>query len=101
MGNVYVRTKFVVAAISNNANSFGLRGHVLLAIDGRAFEAGRSDHGVYKRLNVGDVVGIQTDVDTGELNFGGSGWELPRTLPKPPQKVIDAAWENTNEFSEN
>ena len=81
---------FRVAAISENANSFGLVGHVLMAADGEAYEVGRnlSARPVWKRFNLVHVVRSAG----GDWDWAKLGVELPRALPKALPGVVQEIW---------
>lgn len=68
---------FRVAAVSSNTNSFGLRGYVLLARDGEAWEVAHSD---YPRWSKGADLAFPVG------SFPGC--EIPRRLPKAPAKIV-------------
>ncbi len=81
------RTEFRGAAISNNANSFGLRGVILVGLDGEAWEVGITSQFCPK---IGEAVKVPKD---GELYlWGAARAELPRSLPSAPQPVVAQVW---------
>ena len=80
--------KFKVASVLDNANSFGLRGHVLIAEDGEAWEVGITGQFAQKK---GDVVRINLDRND-ELDWAFFGAELPRKLPNAPRNVVNEVW---------
>jgi hypothetical protein len=83
------RTKaFNVASVSDNLNSFGLRGMILIAGDGEAWEVGASNLHVKKK---GDVVQVPVVGKAGR-NFAGLGFEIPRRLPDAPAGVVEEVW---------
>jgi hypothetical protein len=77
--------KFRVVSVSKNCYSFGLRGVVLLARDGEAWEIGvnylHTEHFQEGRTVFGRVTG------PGELDFG-SGVEIPRRLAPATPAVL-------------
>ena len=85
------REKFKVVAVSSNTNNFGLYGIVLIARSGAAYEAGANSLNapkkdadvVLQKLQHKDPDGIE------HSGFAELGFEAPRRLPKPPQKVIE------------
>lgn len=85
------RKEFCVGAVSKNANSFGLAGHVLVARDGTAFEAGRSI-AASNKLEVGDTLVLQKSQD-GFFSFAEHSFEIPRALPKCPPEVVKEMWD--------
>lgn len=92
--------QFKVASISLTHNSFGLRGHVLVAADGEAWEVGRSIANPEPWAK-GQTVNVPTWEGTGHLAWARMSVELPRRLadvppeaaaelwPKPPRPVIE------------
>ena len=85
---------FKVVAISGNRNSFGLKGVVLVARDGQAFEVGSNDPHLPKE---GDVLEVPTKPGIG-LDWGGLGFEIPRKLNQPaPPEVVRQVWGHTLE----
>ena len=84
--------EFKVAAVSSNRNSFGLKGVVLIARGGRAFQVGASDLHVPK---VGDVITIPFIELEGKpvLNFAALCFEIPEELnPPAPPSVVKEVW---------
>ena len=77
--------QFKVAAISDNTNSFGLYGVVLVARDGQAFEVGTTSLWPH-----GQVLSLTAEGTS--FNFAEHGIEIPRALPAAPPKVIKEVW---------
>lgn len=73
--------RFRVASVSSNTNSFGLRGHVLIAEDGQAFEVARSTPWFKGQIIVADP-----------RNWAALGCEIPRELAKAPAAVVAEVW---------
>lgn len=96
MKNTKQTKAFTVASVSDNTNSFGLTGMILVAADGEAYEVGASYMHVKKK---GDVVRVPVVGKTGR-NFASLGFEIPRKLPDAPAGVIEEVWnykqEDTN-----
>ena len=98
----HIARRFKVAAVSQQPNSFGLHGHVLIAEDGEAWEVGRS-RGEWNSdmpFNQGDVVHVvlrSIDPDgAGDCTLLPS-WEslsceIPRRLPDAPTSVVRKVW---------
>lgn len=90
------QVKFRVAAVSANANSFGLHGHVLVDETGRAFEAGRSRGAHLKALSHRDELTFTEQLRAdGTLQSAGAGldwaahsFEIPRQIADAPKEVI-------------
>ncbi len=84
-----------VVAISDNTNGFGLRGHVLVARDGQAFEGGLNH---LHHLTVGQAINLEVVTDLPPDKFPsltamvGYGFEIPRKLPPAPPAVVKAVW---------
>ena len=78
---------FKVVAVSENTNSFGLYGVVLLAKDGVAYQAGHSGFLVPSQ---GSDVAIEI-IKSG-LNWGGAGFEIPEKKPSAPPEVVEQVW---------
>ncbi len=91
MSKVNEFKEFKVVAISNNTNDFGLRGIILLARDGEAYQVGRSDHNGLPRLNKNDVVKVPVDA-SGGLTWAAEGFEIPHAMTKAPPEVIKELW---------
>lgn len=83
---------FRVLAVSDNSNSFGLYGHVLVNRSGLGFEAARSRGPWHKDLTKGDdivlVETVRDGVPTKQFNWADAGFEIPRELPKCPPQVL-------------
>lgn len=87
------RLKFKVVASSSNTNSFGLRGHVLIAHDGQAFEVGQQAYNpCVPILEKGKVIDVP--VKNGEPQFYdiGLGEITVTPLPVAPKKVVEEVW---------
>lgn len=88
-----IALKLRVVAISKNTNSFGLSGHVLVARDGRGWEAARCRYTPgYDMTKRGDDITFveTTDLATGrrDINWAAHGFEIPKELPSAPPKVL-------------
>lgn len=84
-----VREKtYLVASVSENTNSFGLRGMVLVADNGEAWEVAANDLNLKAK---GDRVTTPVDRQ-GFPTFVGLGFEIPRQLGNAPQIVVDEIW---------
>lgn len=84
-----IETKsFKVASVSDNANGFGLRGHVLVAEDGEAWEVGITGQFARKQ---GETVRLNLDRE-GQPDWAFFGAEIPRKLPNAPRNVVNEIW---------
>jgi len=79
--------ELVVATVSDNRNSFGLRGMVLISRDGSVWQVATS---YLHAQEVGMVVRVP--VVDGTCQFASLGWELPEKLPDAPKDVVEAVW---------
>ena len=79
-------TTYVVAARSQNTNSFGLRGYIFVDINGNACEAASGHFEHYE----GDRVEVQSGDP--ETAFANAGYEIPHNRPKAPPPVIKQIW---------
>jgi len=70
--------KFKVVTVSENTNSFGLYGMVLMAKDGEAWQVGANSINVKKK---GDVITL-------ENSWAEHGFEIPEKLDNAPESVI-------------
>lgn len=77
------RKTFRVLAKSENRNGFGLRGVVLVAPDGEAWEVAA---GSLHKPDLG------ADVTTGPERFTEYPYEIPRQLPSAPRDVVKIVW---------
>jgi|TARA_Y100000034_G_scaffold135146_1_gene205884 hypothetical protein len=74
--------EFKVAAVSDNTNSFGLYGMVLVAKDGESWKAGANSINVPKK---GDVVTL-------DESWAKLGFEIPEQMNYAPPHVIKLIW---------
>jgi len=79
--------QFKVVAVSTNTNSFGLRGMVLMAKDGEAWQVGANDINIKKK---GDIVTLE--MDSVDVIFANLGFEIPVKLLNAPESVINEVW---------
>lgn len=93
MKNIKPTKAFKVASVSDNTNSFGLTGMILIAADGEAYEVGASYLRVRKK---GDVVLVPVVGKAGR-NFASLGFEIPRKLPDAPAGVVEEVWNHKQE----
>jgi len=80
---------FKVVAVSSIANSFGLRGMVLMAKDGEAWEVG-VNHLYIKEKNA--IVSLPVKNGETQICCENFPCEIPRQLSKAPQKVVAEVW---------
>lgn len=91
--------KFRVVSVSDNTNSFGLHGIVLVAEDGVAFEVGRYNSGHNTEWKQGADVVIPLDVN-GKPTWAMVSVEIPRKLPKVPHAVLVEIFPNLATYSQ-
>lgn len=80
---ISARRNYKVVALSSSRNGFGLRGMVIVARNGDAWEVATND---LNARQVGSWIGVAID-GNGEPSFAVHGWEVPRRLDNS-QKVI-------------
>ncbi len=103
-----------IAAISSQSNSFGLSGHVLVARDGRAWEAARCRYTPGQDAPKGAELTLHEAAEGETLrecawfnstqphdvcrvtNWAALGFEIPRALPKCPANVLAQIWPLTD-----
>lgn len=73
--------KLTIIAISSNTNAFGLRSHLLLSPDGRAWRALLSAYGSTSH-RIGDTLAFTVSPDGQHVSRTGEAWE--RTAPLAP-----------------
>ena len=79
------RRTFRVASVSDNTNSFGLTGMVLIAKSGEAWEVGASSLAVKKK---GEDLTVPIEPN-GDLDWASRGLEIARRLqPDCPPKAL-------------
>lgn len=86
-------TPFIVATVSENANNFGLHGHVLVDKTGRAWEVGRSRS--IDPWEKGQVVNLTETLHghTWTPLWACYGVEIPRALPPIPKPALKQLWQ--------
>jgi hypothetical protein len=88
---------FKVASVSTNPNSFGLYGHIMIAVDGEAWQVGRARAGDYPVPWVkGQTVEVPL-MDDPVRHITRPAWEevqceIPERLPDAPPKVAAEVW---------
>lgn len=83
--------EFVVAAVSSNTNSFGLRSVILVARDGTALEGLRTTQFCPMR---GNTIWLKRPLLDSLMRLG---YECPRDLPEAPAAVIEEVWAKTTQ----
>lgn len=74
--------QFKVVTVSENTNSFGLYGMVLMARDGEAWQVGASYINVKKK---GDIITL-------ENSWADHQFEIPEQLDDASESVINEVW---------
>lgn len=77
---------FKIAAISSNANSFCLYGHILVALDGEAWEVARAKGDWLDKWQVGTII------ETSGKNWAALSCEIPHQRERAPQAVVAEVW---------
>jgi len=88
---------FKVVAVSENTNSFGLQGMILMQKNGVAYQVGVNSLNVKKE---GDIITVpcdwnEVDVEGCQMvnyHFYSHGFEIPNRLPDAPDVVIKEVW---------
>ena len=81
---------FIVVTVSKNTNSFGLRGMILMARDGEAWQVGANHLNVKKK---GDLVRVPASAGpVREASWVALGYEIPERLRKAPPRVAAEVW---------
>lgn len=88
MRNTKQTKTFKVASVSENTNSFGLTGMILMARDGEAYEVGASS--LYVKAK-GDIVQVPIVGKAGR-NFASLGFEISTRLTDAPPGVVEEVW---------
>lgn len=78
--------------MSENYNSFGLRGHVMMARDGEAWKAAASD---FHRKKQGKVLTVFCMDDCPQ--WYQLGFEIPERLENAPPNVVAEVWEDDDD----
>lgn len=81
--------EFKVVSLSKNLNSFGLRGMILMAQDGEAWQVAANDLNVKKH---GEIVRVPSF--GGSVSFSHLGYEIPERLTDAPPNVVKEVWES-------
>jgi hypothetical protein len=79
------RKTFVCAAKSTNYNAFGLRGCVLIANDGDAWQVAANS---LNEPEVGERLSVPLNELNGNPMFHGFGYEIPERLPNAPENIV-------------
>lgn len=82
---------YVVAAKSENTNSFGLHQYIVVAEDGTAFKLLKS---MSFPMAVGEV--LNPVLYRGLPDWSRHGIECPKRIPQAPAKVVKEAWEKAS-----
>ena len=82
---------FKLVHVSQNANSFGLHGHVLVAQDGTGCEAARCRTTPGYDVPSGTIITFTLDV-RGNPEWAKLGFEIPRDLPTYPACLVAKFW---------
>jgi len=79
--------EFVVASVSKNRNSFGLRGYIFVSRDGECWEAssGHKEHFEGDRVNIPILMG--------HVNFSWVGYEIPIRHNDCSPVLVERFWD--------
>lgn len=80
---------FVVAAKSGNYNSFGLRGMILVARTGEAWQVAAN---TLNEREIGERLQAPLNPVNRHPMWVGFGFEIPEMLPPAPPKVVKEVW---------
>lgn len=86
--NQALAKRFKVVEVSDNSNSFGLKGHILMAPDGETWEAGKTTQFAHR---VGEIVTLAKSGD-GDFNWAYKGFEIPSLIGKAPNELVSKFW---------
>lgn len=96
MATITKQKEFKVVSVSNNINSFGLYGVILMGRDGESYQVGASHIHLPKQ---GDILknNVHYNAKTQqrllkELSWSLSGFEIPERLPDAPFNVVQQVW---------
>lgn len=78
--------RFKVAAVSEGRNSFGLRGMVLVARDGEAWQVGAND------LNLKPIGTMLQVPYLNQPTWAEFGFEIPSRYSDAPPEVVEEVW---------
>lgn len=79
--------QFKVASVSENMNSFGLYGMILMAENGETWEVGANSLNVKEK---GEIITVQQEASS--FVWYKFGFEIPRWIGRAPQEVIKEIW---------
>lgn len=83
--------QFKSAAVSSTANAFGLRGIILVAKSGRAFEVA-GNHLSVTHIRENPVISLPVGRRGKIKGTPSFSFELPRPLPRAPRAVVREVW---------
>jgi hypothetical protein len=94
MEDAKMTKEFKVVTSSTNTNGFGLRGHVLMARDGQAFEIGQHVHNpcVPVVLEKNKVISVPLKNGRPDFYSANLGEITVTPLSKAPSKVAKKVW---------
>lgn len=80
--------KFKCVSVSENRNSFGLQGCIIVAPDGEAWEVGANYLNAPKKGDEVNVPFLEKDYFTIVPSFASLGFEIPKRLKDPPKELL-------------
>jgi len=95
------KTPFIVAAVSENTNSFGLHSVIMIARSGTAFQVlqnslNKPEEGVVKNINT--KCNEEGEVLSYDFTLSLNGAECPNQLINAPEEVVSEAWDSVDEI---
>lgn len=89
--------QFKIVSVSQNANDFGLHGHILLARDGECWEVARNRTGPHEgEWNKGEMVTIhKRSKEQDDYRWAEAGCEIPTRRRNAPPAVVAEAFPPT------
>lgn len=85
---------FIVAAISDNANSFGLRGVVIIAQDGQSYQLGVSYINLPKK---GQRLNARVNAHGKLVDIPSMSYEIPQQLKNAPASLAQSLFSEKKE----
>jgi hypothetical protein len=91
MKDEHIMETFKIVTVSQNTNSFGLYGVIIMNQKGNAFEIGMSGYNEPKK---GQGLIVELDADRNISSIRNKSFEIPRKLADAPPEVVREVWAN-------